>query len=400
VRCRRRSGSGRPDDRHRASCHRGYLPLVDTRTLGVEEELLVVDPATRSVTSRAVEVLEEDSERGSDDLDQELFRHQVELRTEPTSDVDELLRQVVTARRGAGEAAAARGLAVAACAAIPLGVDEPVVTDDDRYRDMVERFGGVARLGTTCGMHVHVSVESDEEGVGCLDRIAAWLPVLLAVSANSPFADGADTGYASWRTQQWSNWPSAGPTEPFGSAAGYRRSCEHMIRSGAARDAGMLYFDARLSVGQPTLEVRILDVATDVLDTGLLAALVRGLVETAAAGWAADQAGVTWRSEELRAARWRASRYGLAGDLLDPMSHELRPAREVLGSLVELVAERLDAAGDTERVAVGVDRALGATGAVRQRAAFERTGSLEGVLDDVLARTADSWASPHSGSSA
>jgi carboxylate-amine ligase len=124
--------------------------------------------------------------------------------------------------------------------------------------------------------------------------------------------------------------------------AGYHRVREHMIASGAARDTGMLYLDARLSEAHPTLEVRILDVATDLEDVGLLAALVRGLVETAAER---DLGTDRWRAEELRAARWRAARYGLADHLLDPRSHEPRPAREVLGALVELVAERLERAG-------------------------------------------------------
>ena len=101
-----------------------------------------------------------------------------------------------------------------------------------------------------------------------------------------------------------------------------------------------------------------------------------------------------WRAEELRAARWRASRYGLADRLLDPVTHALRPAREVLSRLVELVSGRLEANGDDDRVKRGAERVLGATGATRQRAAYERTGSLEGVVDDVLARTRESWASP------
>ena len=379
----------------------GYLLLVQTRTVGVEEELLVVDPTTRSVTSRAPEVLRENAEhleggaprRASDELDQELFRHQLELRTDPAHDVEEIVAQVRAGRRTAGEAAAAQGLAVAACASIPVGIEEPQVSADDRYRDMVEAYGAVARLGTTCGMHVHVAIESDDEGVGCLDRIAPWLPVLLAVSVNSPYADGIDTGYASWRTQQWSAWPSAGATEAFGSVAGYRRACEQMIASGAARDPAMLYFDARLSQGQPTVEVRILDVTTDLEDVGLLAALARGLVETAVGQWARGEAVPHWRAEELRAARWRAARHGLADRLVHPVTHELRPAREVLAALVDLVSDRLEEAGDSDRAAAGVERVLAATGATRQRAAFERTGTLEGVIDDVVARTTATWAS-------
>jgi carboxylate-amine ligase len=379
---------------------------VEIRTVGVEEELLVVDPASRSVTGRADEVLRHHTEHGhgaaprdaSDELDQELFRHQLEIRTEPARDVAEIVRQVVTARRTAAEAAARLELAVAVSGCLPLAMDVPVITDNDRYRDMAQTYGPIARRGTSCGMHVHVAIGSPEEGVRCLDRMAPWLPLLLAISANSPFAEGVDTGYASWRIQQWSSWPSAGPTEAFGSVGGYRRVCERMIASGAARDPGMLYFDARLSEGQPTLEVRIFDATTDPEDVGLLTALARALVETAAGDdWPEHP---RWRAEELRAARWRASRYGLADRLVDPASHELRPAREVLEALVDLVAARLEAAGDTERVREGVPRVLQGTGATRQRAAYERTGSLEGVVDDLLARTAASLPSPNPAPSA
>lgn len=373
---------------------------MDTRTIGVEEELLVVDPRTSTVTSRAREVLKEHDEHGpssrraSDGLDSELFRHQLEIRTDPATHVDDLVQQVVAARRTAGEAAAARELGVAASGTVPLGVDEPEVTPDRRYREMVETFGDVALLGSTCGMHVHVAIASDEEGVGCLDRMAPWLPVLLAMSTNSPFSSGRDTSYASWRTQMWSAWPSAGPTERFGSVDCYRQARERLIASGAARDPAMLYWDARLSERHPTLEVRVLDVVTDPEDTGLLAALVRALVETMAVQWEADDEPLHWRSEELRAARWRAARYGLAGDLVDPTSRELRPAREVVAALVDVVRDRLDHAGDTERVRSGIERVLAATGAARQRSAYERTGSVEGVVADLLARTAASWEGP------
>lgn len=189
----------------------------------------------------------------------------------------------------------------------------------------------------------------------------------------------------------WSTWPSAGPAEAFGSVAGYRRACDRMIASGAARDRAMLYWDARLSEGQPTVEVRVLDVVTDARDVGLLAALVRGLVETTAAQWAAGTEPLAWRAEELRAARWRAARYGLTGALLDPRTHELRAAAEVVAALVDLVAERLSHAGDTELVRAGVDRVRVATGATRQRAAHERTGTVEGVVADLVTRTAESW---------
>ena len=377
------------------------------RRVGLEEELLLLDPCTRDVAPAALTVLTEFREHGrgrvqprsatvpaTEQVDRELFRHQLETRTDPTRDLGDAFAQLVSARRTAGEAARAVGLATAACGMVPLGGEQAAVTPDDRYRDMLDRYGEVARDGGTCGMHVHVEVESDDEGVAVLDRIAPWLPVLLAVSANSPFARGHDSGYASWRAQVWARWPSAGPTEQFGSLAGYRETVRMLLETGAARDEGMLYFDARLSANQPTVEVRVCDTCTDPLEAVTIAALARGLVETAARADADRRPVPRWRAEALRAAHWRASRYGLSDHLVHPVERGLRPARTVLDALVAEVEAALAAAGDLDLVRTGLDRALHEGGAARQRAAYERTGSIAGVVDDLVARTEASWDAP------
>lgn len=373
--------------------------MDDIRTVGVEEELLLIDPDSRTTSAGSAAVLKAHREHGggrypraaSDELDHELFRHQLETRTEPSTSLDDIEQQLVAARRTAAEAAAAEGLVVIASGIVPLGGDEPRVSPNDRYRDMVETFGETARRGQTCGCHVHVAIDSPDEGVGIIDRIVPWLPVLVALSANAPYVEGRDTGYASWRQQAWSRWPSAGSTEPFGSVEGYRESAEQLKMTGAARDDGMLYYDARLSTGQPTVEIRVLDACTDPADAVLAAALVRGLVQTAAHEWAEARTAPRWRSEVLRASTWRASRWGLTNTLVHPLVRELRPAREVLGALVDRVRPVLQRAGDLDRVGDGVERVLRAGGATRQRAAFERTGSVEGVVDDLIARTSESW---------
>lgn len=367
------------------------------RTVGVEEELLLVDPATGQVSSSSGEVLAAHHRehgvhpaKATNGLDQELFQHQVETRTDPTDDLCSLGHQLVAARTTAGLAARAMDLAALAVATVPLAEDSRL-TPDDRYRDMLDRYAEIARHAGTCGMHVHAAVASDEEGVGVIDRIGPWLPVLRAVSANSPFSDGRDTGYASWRSQLWSHWPSAGPTEPFGSVAAYRALCRQLMEFGAARDEKMLYFDARLSAHQPTVEVRVFDVCTDPADAVLLAALVRGLVEHAARAWASGEPPPRWRNEALRAAHWRASRVGLADALVHPLHGELAPARVVLEALAEEVAAELRETGDTELVAAGIDRVLHGGGATRQRAAYERTGSIAGVVADLVERSERVW---------
>jgi carboxylate-amine ligase len=164
-----------------------------------------------------------------------------------------------------------------------------------------------------------------------------------------------------------------------------------LLMTGAARDEGMLYFDARLSANQPTVEIRVLDACTDPEDAVLAAALVRGLVVTAAGEWAQERPLDRWRAELVRASHWRAARMGLSNTLVHPRERELRPAREVLEALVDHVRDVLEEAGDLDRVTEGVDRVLRATGATRQRAAYERTRSVEGVVDDLLARTDASW---------
>jgi len=367
------------------------------RKVGVEEELLLVDPETGELANAAGRVLHEHradrAERGDEarpepsrDLEGELLRHMVETHTAPATDLAESGRQLRQARRTAIAAAEDAGVAVAAVATAPLGHSEPAVTANPRYERIVHEFGDTGRGAGTLGMHVHVDVTDDEEGVRVIDGLRPWLPLLTALSANSPYASGKDTGYASWRQQVWTRWPTAGPAEPYGSAAEYHRVGETLIRLGAALDPGMLYFDARLSVAYPTVEIRVADTCTDVDDALVVAALARALVETFATASPAESAP---RSDLLRAAWWRAARYGLSGSLVHPETWELVPAAEAMTSLRDRVGDALAAAGDTDRVNDGLAR-LGSAGngARQQRQAFERSGDLRAVVADLVERTA------------
>ncbi|NEK85777.1 YbdK family carboxylate-amine ligase [Blastococcus saxobsidens] len=376
------------------------------RTVGVEEELLVVDATGRPVpkgpealaiaarTGEGEDVEQHDrAERGEADtpdtahLMPELKAQQLELGTAVCGTLDEVGRELRYWRSRADAAATAVGARVAALATSPVAV-EPVPTEGERYARLEAAFGQTARDVLTCGCHVHVSVEDDEEGVDVLNRIRVWLPVLTAISANSPFWRGNDTAYASFRSQVWHRWPSAGPNGPFADAADYHRLVDDVLATGTVLDTGMVYFDARLSAKWPTVEVRTADVVLRVEDAVTLAGLVRGLVETAARDARAGGAAPDMRPEVLRLAAWRAGRSGLADDLVHPRTGRPAPAADVLGDLLEHVRPALADAGD-ERVVDGGLTALLArgTGADLQRRVHQETGELTAVVRAAVAVT-------------
>lgn len=361
------------------------------RTVGVEEELMLVDPVDGRPTSAGDTVLEAAQERlgaGADhQVEREFKMEQTEIGSSPTTDILALRTELLALRRSVAAAAGSTGVHVVAVATSPFKV-RPTATENERYARMLDMFGVIARQQLTCGQHIHVSINSPQEGVAALDRIRGWLPVLTAISANSPFWQGQDSGYASYRSIAWGLWPTAGATETFGDLDGYHRAIAGLLSTGAAMDDGMIYFDARLSASYPTLEIRVPDVCTDVGDSALIAALARGLVDTAAVDWAHHRPVQVIRTEMLRGAAWRAARFGLSGDLFDHRIREVVPAWAMVDALVEHVLAALRRNGDVDFVLATLERLRrSGTGADQQRAEFARRGLLSDVVHNAAQRT-------------
>ena len=358
------------------------------RTMGVEEELLLFDARSGRPAPRGDEVAAADRrvEGAGAGIRHEFKLEQVETATRVCATLAELRTDLLARRRAVAARAAEVGAEVAALATCPVPV-EPTPTPGARYARMQDAFGLIAREELVCGMHVHVGVASPEEGVAVLDRIRCWLPVLLAMSANSPFWKGIDTGMASFRTASWSLWPTAGPTERFGDPGRYCDVVAQLVESGAALDPGMVYFDARLSSRYPTVEIRVTDVCRRAGDAAILAALARGLVETAAREWAAGTAAPDVPRAVLRAASWQAARQGLAGTLLDPVTFRQTSAARGVLRLLRYVAPALASIGDLAHVRAGTGRLVArGPGAVQQRHAYSR-GGLAGVVGDAVHAT-------------
>ena len=353
-------------------------------TVGVEEEFLLVDAVTRAVAPLAPDVLDQESPY---DLQAELTEFQVESATPVCRSMSEVRDSLVATRTALGTMATTHGTRIVATGTPLLGTVKPVpLTDDPRYRRMEVEYGRLVHDLTICGCHVHVGIPDDDAGVLISNHLRPWLPVLLALSANSPFIDGKDTGYASWRYLSWSPWPSAGAPPHFTSAEEYHLARRGMLDSGAAMDAATVYWDVRLSANHPTVELRVCDVAATVDEAVLIAALTRGIAATALSSRvpALDVA-----PHVLRAALWRAARDGVEGTNVDLHTGSLVRAATQVQALVTWVRPALEAAGDYERVTDSIDRILlDGSGAARQRRAFQQHGNLEDVVDLLIKQTA------------
>lgn len=368
------------------------------RTVGVEEELLLVDAVDglpRPAAGRILQSLGADTAGEADTntvpggtIGHELQQHQLEITTPPRTEMADLDADIREWRDTTILAARREGARVLACGTSPMPA-APDIVPTPRYQHMLEQFGITTSEQLVCGCHVHVSVQSDDECVGVLDRIRVWVPLLVAISANSPFWQGADTRYASFRSQVIIRWPTAGPTPVFGSAENYHSGVADLLGSGVITDHGMVYYDARLSHRYPTVEIRVADVCLDARDTILIAALCRALVETAAGQWAAGEAAPSVSTQMLRLATWQAGRHGLDGNLLDPVTYRPAPARDVIGQLAKHIRPALREGGDEALVDERLEQVLTrGNGATRQRAVLERTGRLTDVVADLSEATA------------
>ena len=354
-----------------------------TRTLGVEEEFLVLDERAARLRPEGTPVAEAADRRSGGQFESELKREQAELGSRPHTDLGELLAEL--RRRRAELAASARehGARIVAIGTSPAD-DSATTTPADRYRRMNEIFGTTARSALSCGMHVHVSIESRAEGIAVLNAIRGWLPVALGLSANSPFLSGRDTKHQSYRSMLWQQWPSAGPFGAFADEADYDATVAALVGSGAALDVQGLYFDARLSASYPTVEIRVADVCARVADAVAVAGLCRALVEAAAAGALPPAEGVGARVELIRAATWRAARYGMEDALLHPGTGRLVPAWDLVDELIATVAPAAGTEHWVDALAAVRDRG---TGSRLQHEVHERTGDLAAVVDAVAETT-------------
>ena len=375
--------------------------MDDTLTIGVEEEFFIVDAETTDLAPRSDDLVERLRPELGDAVCRELNRCQVEISTSVCGSAGQATEELAGLRSSLASAAAELGLAVVATATHPWSSweDQELVGGERRYERMERRYQVLARQQIICGCHVHVGVADRELAIRIMNRSRPWLPVLLALSANSPFWHGVETGFDSYRTEVWQRWPTSGMPPRFSDRSSYDALVDELRATDALDDATNLYWYIRPSERWPTLEFRGCDVCLDVTDSVAIALLTRALVWTSAVEVSTDAAEPERSHYTYDAAMWRAARYGLGGQLLDADEPRLIGARSAVDQLLDHVERGLEAHGDVEFVRAHVERILArGNGATEQRRWLERAaGDHTAVVRQLVERTVASSSGGGSG---
>ncbi|MEV0533604.1 glutamate--cysteine ligase [Kitasatospora sp. NPDC050463] len=368
-------------------------------TVGVEEEYLLLDAATGVPVARAEQVrqtahLQPAVEKA--EVQRELLQAQLEIATPVCRTLEEVGTHLERLRRALSAAARVHGCRLAACGAAPFADRRPVpVSDAPRYRAIRAEAPQLTDEQLITGMHVHVGVPDRGAGVAVLNGLRPWLPLVVALSANSPLWHGVDTGFASWRTVVFGRWPVSGVPPEFDGATDYDHRIHSLVETGLIGDVGQLYWQVRLSERYPTVEIRAMDVQLRVDEAVMLTGLVRAVATTLLIdhGRHRPRPGrcPAPRPEALAAAVWYAARHGCTDRLYDPLTGTLDAPPAVVARILDVLGPALARSGDTSRVEPALRRLLrDGNGAARQRRELRRGGrnglvGLIGAVDGTAA---------------
>ena len=316
-------------------------------TVGIEEEYLLVDLATRDVNENPpAKLLQACTERGGGHINPEFLRSQLEVNTRVCHSIAEVRADLARLRHVIVDSARAYGLAPIAASTHPFArAMRQMPTEKEQFFAMAREMQAAARRLMVCGLHVHVGIDDDDLRVDLMNQLSYFVPHLLALSCSSPFWEGERTGLMSFRQNVFSSLPRTGLPERFSSYSELRRHLDMLIGTGLIENTTRMWWDVRPNSRYPTVEVRVMDCCTSIDDTMCLAALVVCLSRRLYRLRRANQSWRWYKNVLLAENRWRAMRYSFDEQLLDLARGELVPFAQMVDELIELVREDAQALG-------------------------------------------------------
>ncbi len=360
-----------------------------TFTLGIEEEFAIVDPETRELRSHIQEILEGGKVLLKEQIKPEMHQSVVELGTEICTDITHAREHVLELRSKLASLAGKAGLRIASAGTHPFSHwRDQLITEGERYKEIVRDMQQLARANLIFGLHVHVGIPNRESAINVMNQARYFLPHIYALSTNSPFWIGRDTGLKGYRLKVFERFPRTGIPDAFESLSEYEDFCKLLVKTGCIDNPKKIWWDIRLHPFFDTLDMRVCDAQSRVDDTLALAALIQAVIAKLYKLLRHNTTFRVYRRRLLDENRWRASRYGIEGKLIDFGRETEVETRSLLNELMEFVSTEVDELGSKREMA-HIERIMReGTGADRQLEAFHRTnGDMKAVVDQIVAET-------------
>jgi carboxylate-amine ligase len=361
---------------------------MEAFTIGIEEELQIIDPDSRDLRSHITEMLDEGRMVLGEQVKPEMHQSMIEVGTGICLNVQEAREDVRKLRRTVANLAAAKGLRIAAASTHPFSNwRDQKITPDQRYHKLVDEMQVLAESLLIFGMHVHIGVEDRDAQIFLLNQCRYFLPHVLALSTSSPFWMGTATGLKSYRSEIFKKFPRTDIPDYFQSWSEYQDYVKLLIKTGCIDNAKKIWWDVRPHPFFPTLEFRICDIPSRVDEVIAIAALFQAIVAKLYKLYRQNMGFRMYRRALVQENKWRAVRWGLEGKLIDFGKQEEVPVRNLIHELLGFVDDVVDELGSRNELAY-VHRILeDGTSADRQLRTYRETGSLEAVVDRLVIET-------------
>src|SRR3954447_12614427 len=361
-----------------------------TFTLGIEEEFAIIDPETRELRSHIQEILEGGKVLLKEQIKPEMHQSVVELGTEICTSITNAREHVVELRSKLASLAGKANLRIASAGTHPFSKwSDQLITEGDRYKQIVKDMQRLAWANLFLGLHVNVEIPSRESAIHVMNQARYFLPHIYALSVNSPFWVGRNTGLKGYRLKVFERFPRTGIPDAFESLSEYEDYCKLLVKTGCVDNAKKIWWDIRLHPFFETLEVRVCDAQSRVDDTLAIAALIQAVISKLYKLLRQNISFRVYRRRLLDENRWRASRYGIDGKLIDFGRETEVETRSLLNELMEFVSTEVDEL-ESRKEMEHIERIMReGTGADRQLGAWERTQYMKAVVAHIVLETYD-----------
>ncbi len=357
-------------------------------TLRIEEAFAIIEPETRELRSHIHEILEGGKILLKEQIKPEMHQSVVELGTEICQSIVDARAHVLELRSKLAELAGRSGLKIASVGTHPFSHwHDQLITEGERYQEIVKDMQLLARANLIFGLHVHVGIPDRDVAIHVMNQARYFLPHIYALSVNSPFWVGHNTGLKGYRLKVFERFPRTGIPDAFESLSEYEDYCKLLVKTGCVDNAKRIWWDIRLHPFFDTLEVRVCDAQSRVDDTLAIAALIQAVVAKLHKLLHQNITFRVYRRRLLDENRWRASRYGIDGKLIDFGKEAEVDTRSLLNELLEFVSTEVNELGSEKEMA-HIERVMReGTGADRQLGVWERTHDMKAVVDNIVTET-------------